>query len=284
MTLPNFLIIGAMKSGTTVLYQYLKQHPQIYMSPVKETNFFMRDNKDIKEYHTFFQGVTDEQAIGEASPGYFGHQKAYKRIARHLPNAKLIAIFRNPADRAYSHFLMKYRQELHGMDDREILEYFTKIIQVEKDIAVTNQGFYYRHIKKYLELFNLKQIEICFYEDLKSDPVSLIDDIYQFLNVDRAYTISDNKTYYNKGGIQNNKFLYISLNNLRKYLNPFLKRFFPEKINKKIYNIYNTIRNSNLAKPPKLTPEIRQQLIELYREDILQLQNLSDRDLSSWVK
>ena len=68
MTLPNFLIIGAMKSGTTVLYQYLKQHPQIYMSPEKETKFFISDYKDIDEYHTFFPGVTDEKAIGEASP------------------------------------------------------------------------------------------------------------------------------------------------------------------------------------------------------------------------
>ena len=251
MTLPNFLIIGAMKSGTTVLYQYLKQHPQIYMSSVKETRFFARENKNIEEYYNFFQGVTNEKAIGEASPGYFGHNEAYKCIAHYLPNAKLIAILRNPVDRAYSHFLMKYRQELHGMSDHAILEYFTRIIQVEKDLAVTNQGFYYKHIKKYLEVFNLEQIKICLYEDLKNDPVLLIQDICQFLNVDQIYQIDNDNTYYNKGGMYKNKNFYILLDQLRKYFNTFLKRFIPKNINTKIHKIYNNIRNSSLSSPPK---------------------------------
>ena len=283
MALPNFLIIGATKSGTTVLYEYLKQHPQIYMSPVKETNFF-RDDKNIEEYYAYFQGVTDEQAIGEASPTYLGHPKAYKRIAHYLPNVKLIAIFRNPVDRAYSHFFMEYRLELNGMNDRQILKYFTEIVESQKTPVIINRGFYYTLIKRYLEVFNSEQIKICLYEDLKNDPATLIQDIYQFLGVDQTYTISDKKTYYNKGGIQKNKFLYVSLNNLKKYFNAFFKGFFPEKINKIIYNIYNNIRNSNLSSPPKLTSEIRQELIEIYREETLNLQDLIKRDLSSWLK
>ncbi len=282
MKLPNFLIVGAMKSGTTVLYQYLKQHPQIYMSSVKETNFFLRDHKNLEEYSAFFQGVSNEKAIGEASPCYLDHSKAYKRIAHYLPEAKLIAILRNPADRAYSHFFMRYRQKLHGMNEDEVLDYFTSMLQ--EDRIITKRGFYYNHLKNYFNLFERDRLKICLYEDLKIAPDALIQDIFQFLGVDEKYQIGNYNIYYNKGGIPKNQLLYSSLSNLRQYFNMFFKGFLPEEINKRIHNIYNSIRNSNLVKQPKLKPEIRQQLIKVYQEDILHLQDLIERDLSTWLK
>ena len=117
--LPNFLIIGAAKGGTTSLYHYLNQHPQVYMSPMKEPRFFALENEklnfqnpdkainktsvtSLSEYYKLFDGVTNETAIGEASPLYMYSTKAVERIAHYVPTAKLIAILRNPVDRAYS--------------------------------------------------------------------------------------------------------------------------------------------------------------------------------------
>ncbi len=127
MPTPNFFVIGAARSGTTSLYHYLKQHPQIYISPVKEPRFFafkgVADNLDsyyepsgsdiVKEsitsfeaYCALFQGVSCEKAIGEASPLYLWSSKACENIHQTIPDAKLIAILRDPVERAFSHFLL----------------------------------------------------------------------------------------------------------------------------------------------------------------------------------
>ena len=252
------------------MYQYLQQHPQIYMSPVKETNFFLRDCKNIEEYTAFFQGVSHEKAIGEASPGYLARSKAYERIARHLPDIKLIAILRNPVDRAYSYFLMKYRQELSSMNEDEVMSYFTQIIQ--KDRLLIQEGLYYKYLKRYFEFFDRDRIKICLYEDFKLTPDILMQDIFRFLDVDEKHQIDNQNNYYNKGGLAKNKFFYNYLNHGKKYYNIFFKGVIPKRLNQRIYYIYNRIRNSILTKPPKLKAEIRQQLISIYHEDIVNLQ------------
>lgn len=281
MNLPNFLIIGAMKAGTTALYHYLEQHPQIYMSPVKETDFFLRD-QNIEEYTSFFQGVSNEKAIGEASPGYLARSKAYERIAHYLPDIKLIAILRNPVNRAYSYFLMRYRRELHSMNEDEIMNYFTQIIY--KDRLLIQEGFYYKYLNLYLNFFERNQLKICFYENLQHTPDILMRDIFQFLGVDEKYKITNYNTYYNKGGITKNQFIYSLLNNFKEYFNVFFKGVLPEEINQKLYYIYNHIRNTNLTSSPTLREEIRQKLIKIYHDDILHLEELIHQDLSTWLK
>jgi len=129
MTIPNFLIIGAAKSGTTSLYHALKQHPKIFMSPVKEPNFFALEGGELnypqgtvdprylaqcittkEEYNQQFEGVSNEIAVGEASPIYLYHPQAPVRIKNCLPNVKIIVILRNPIERAYSNFLHHIRE------------------------------------------------------------------------------------------------------------------------------------------------------------------------------
>src|SRR5437868_623089 len=109
MTLPNFLIIGAAKAGTTSLHHYLRQHPDVYMGP-REPRYFAREGADAESpvirtrdvYEQLFDGVTTEHAIGEGSPQYLNHPIAPDEIAAELPDVKLIVSLRNPADRAYS--------------------------------------------------------------------------------------------------------------------------------------------------------------------------------------
>ena len=118
MTLPNFLILGAQKAGTTSLFDYLGQHPEVYPSPIKETHFFDHGGvrqtyagpvripgpkiKSLEEYEGLFDGVRDEKAVGEATPTYLYLPGVAERIRHHVPEARLIAILRDPVERAYS--------------------------------------------------------------------------------------------------------------------------------------------------------------------------------------
>nr|MDJ0649638.1 sulfotransferase [Xenococcaceae cyanobacterium MO_188.B19] len=190
MIMPNFLIIGAAKAGTTSLYNYLKEHPQIYMSPVKEPRFFYLMNEkldfrgpgdenilnsstsDLEDYSTLFQGVSNEIAIGEASSMYLYHPKTPKRIKSYVPDVKMITILRDPVERAYSHFLMNVKNGLEPLTD------FVQVLQEEEIRIRSNwgsnwhhkaRGFYYSQVKRYFDIFDRSQIKIYLYEDLKTN-------------------------------------------------------------------------------------------------------------------
>lgn len=293
--MPNFLIIGAAKAGTTALYEYLKQHPQIYMSHEKEPKFFALEGEkldfggphdqeninrtaitDIEAYRKLFQGVSNEIAIGEASPLYLYSPKAPGRIKNYIPDAKLIAILRNPVDRAYSGYMMHVGLGWETTSD------FTQALQ-EEEMRIRNNwgwghyvnvGFYYMQLKRYFDTFNPNQIKVYLYEDLNANPIAMLQDIFQFLNVDESF-VPDITIKHNISGIPKNNFLGVLINSV-KPLNPILKQVFPS-------GIRQNIKNQVLVKP-QLSMDVRKQLIEVYREDILNLQDLIHRDLSKWMK
>lgn len=302
MTMPNFLLIGAAKSGTSSLYYYLKQHPQIYMPASrdqKEPDFFTLEGEskerigpngvhfmenaitDLESYQELFAGVTDEIAIGEASTSYIYSEKAPQRIHNYIPDAKIIAILRDPAERAFSHFLFSLS------NGREPEPNFKKTLEQE-DWRVENnwsfqwhhkrRGFYYLQLKRYFDLFPSNQIKICLYEDIRKDPIALTQDLFKFLGVDDTFVLNVAKVH-NPTNVPKNQ----TLNTLLNRPNPIkdsLKLFMPMGIRKKIAG---TIKKKNLGKP-KLSPKIRKQLIAEYREDILKLQDLIGRDLSKWLE
>ncbi|NER52184.1 MAG: sulfotransferase, partial [Symploca sp. SIO1A3] len=167
--MPNFLVIGAAKSGTTTLHNYLNQHPQIYMSSLKEPHFFSGDafpNRPItnlEDYCALFQGVSDEIAIGESSTTYLGIAEiAAECIQHYIPKAKLIAILRDPAEATYSLYLMSHRSKLHGVDEKKILKNFAQVIQ-NKSSQLIRRRYYYNNLKYYFSRFEREQIKICLY-------------------------------------------------------------------------------------------------------------------------
>lgn len=294
MTMPNFLVIGAQKAGTTALYEYLRQHPQIYMSPVKEPHFFTYEGEkldsrglgrssnlpvtNIEAYRKLFQGASSEIATGEVSPSYLYSLKAPERIRHYIPEAKLIAVLRNPVDRAYSNFLHLTR------DGREPLIDFAQALREEKARILNNwgfnwhyqqKGFYYAQLKRYFDIFEQQQIRVYLYEDLNNNPASVLKDIFQFLGVDEAFVL-DTSVRHNVSGIPKNKVLHALLVNL-KPITTALKPLLPA-------GLRQYIRNQVLDKPSPLPPEVRRQLLEVYRPDILQLQGLIQRDLSKWFE
>ncbi len=301
MTMPNFLVIGAGKAGSTSIDEYLKQHPQIYMSPVKEPNFFALEGEkvdfrgpkaenlinswsvtDIESYCALFKDVGEHKAIGEVSPLYLYSPKAPDRIKHYIPDTKIIAILRHPADRAYSAYLWLFGQE------REKIVDFAKALAAEESRIQSNwewiwhyknMGFYYQQLQRYYDRFDRNKIKVYLFEDLKKDDIGLTKDLYRFLGVEEDYQPDTSIKYAYSVIPPKNKVLQDFLTRENPF-KQFLRGVLPERLRKpwaaKVYR-------KNMAQPLKLSKEMRQQLIEVYREDILSLQDLIQRDLSSWL-
>lgn len=300
ITIPNFLIVGAAKSGTTSLYYYLKQHPDIYMSKLKEPHFFSFEDEtltfrragnqpdpinqsavtDWASYCALFEAATTEQRIGEASPSYLHTPKAANGIKARLPEAKLIAILRHPAERAYSGFLGQY---LNGIEKGvPYLSDFADAVHSEERFEHENWtpiffykklGFYYEQLKYYYSLFDRDQIHVCLNEDLQKQPTETLQEIFSFLEIDNSF-VPDTSVRAGASGVPKNQFLYrfLKQKSVKSVLKPLIPKGFGQKFEKAMLN------------KPKLSPEMRQELIEVYRDDILKLQDLLQKDLSAWLR
>ncbi|HAW53174.1 MAG TPA: sulfotransferase [Flavobacteriales bacterium] len=287
MTLPNFIIIGVAKAGTTSLFRYLNQHPQVFMCPIKGSNFFGYEDAlnwkwadegappllrhfqvtTFEAYEYLFAEASDEIAIGEVSPQYFRCPTAAEKIHNHIPDVKLIASLRNPADRAFSGFLMRTRRgEAVGSSHDELT--------IES--SHVKEGFYYRRLKRYFDIFPRDKIKISIFEEFKQDPTKTVIDLFNFVGVDESRK-PDTSTKYNPAGIPRVRWLN------RFFYHPTLVGAAKSILPKNLQMIAKRVRQKNLISPPVFPPELRSDLLKLYREDILKLEELLDRDLSIWL-
>ena len=298
--MPNFFIVGAQKAGTTSLCRYLQEHPQIYMSSISEPGFFAFEGEkinfcgpgderilnrvvtDLEKYRQLFADVTHETAIGEGTTLYLQSSKAANRIAHYVPNAKIIVILRNPVDRAYSAFMHLKRDNLEQIK----IEDFSKALLEEEKRINNNWGFLWRYktmglysqaLQRYYDYFPSDRIKVYLYEDFNNQPHEILKDIYRFLNVDEQY-LPDFLPRYNVSGIPKSRILYNFMKNESK-LRSALKPLIPNKLQKKVVNY---IKLNNLVKS-KLSPKTKSEIIEIFRDDIVLLQNIIDKDLSSWL-
>jgi len=296
--LPNFLIVGAAKSGTTSLYYYLKEHPEICISKnIKETFFFTgKDFKDVNKescnygryavtslerYKLLFNHCGNKKVRGEVCVAYlFFYKESIQNIKKILSDkVKIIIVLRNPIDRAFSNYL-------HHVRDGCEKETFEKALSLEKErkrkkwwwgYYLIEAGMYYDQVKAYLE--NFSEVKIYLYDDLKKDPLSLVQDIYRFLEVNDSFTPKSLGIKYNVSGIPKNRFFYeiiFKSNPIKSVITPFIPRNLREKI--------IAIASQKLLKKPQMKPETREYLKELYQEDVLKLQGLIKRDLTHWLK
>lgn len=289
---PNFLIIGAMKSGTTPLYDFLGQHPQVFMPRRKEPHFFSSisqgesfqfegDREVIScpdRFQALFAPKPEQTAVGEASTSYLCTPGTAKAIYDHLPHAKLICVLRNPVERAYSHYLFLRG---HGI---ESLDNFAQALAAEPARHQAGQtwgryfqvGLYAAQLRPYLERFARRQIAIYLFDELRQNPVDFAQEVYRFLGIDDTF-VPDTSIRRNPGGIPKSDLLNALLvrpNPIKQFIQPHLPRW--------LYRAATHLRDQNLSKPP-MAAETRQHLIAAYREDILQLQDLIGRDLGNWL-
>ncbi|MBM3231707.1 sulfotransferase, partial [Candidatus Peregrinibacteria bacterium] len=188
--------------GTTSLHQYLSQHPDIFMLPQKETNFFAQDSalclidrtvRSEQEYKELFNDAGGATAVGETSPAYLAVPDSPKLIKKLIPDVKLIVILRNPIERAYSHYLMRRRQ---GKEFRTTFEECLAVDDLDPARSYKSRGFYGQQLERYLKEFSMEQMKIFLYEDFLKDALRVVHEICTFLGVDPAFT-PDMKEKYN---------------------------------------------------------------------------------------
>ncbi len=297
---PNFLIIGAAKSGTTALYAFLKEHPDVFMPEIKEPNYFTLKQPDYKfkhdtiqesyrnqfvynyeDYISLFSEAAGYQAVGEASPIYLFDKNTPNSIYECLPSVKIIVILRNPAERAFSNFIQAVRANLETTDNfQEALELESKRTKENWwwSFQYKKAGFYYEQLKRYYSLFPENQIKVFLYEDWKNSPKKTYKEILKFLNISDSYEPNFNEKHKTSYLIQNTKLdTFIKKNNL---LNKTVKFFLPKKLRRLLKKKITEINSYK----PIIDNSLKRKLLADYKEDIRKLEKLIDRDLNHWYK
>lgn len=273
--LPNFIGIGVQRSGTTWIYEMLKSHPQVCMSPEKEINFFNDHyNRGIDWYKKFFSKCSRGKVIGEFSPTYLSHNLTAKRIKKIVPEAKIIVSLRNPADQIFSRYHYMITRQTYNKSFGEALK--------EKPFLIEN-AFYYKHIKCFLEHFDESKILILIYEDLRKDARSFLQKIYSFLDIDDTYIPPKLNERLHFTRVPKSKYIETAMVIIRILLRKMELYSLAEKL-KEIYMVrklkeLNTRANKTYK---KMDARNRHRLNQIFTHDKESLLALLGRDLSIW--
>ncbi len=310
--LPNFFVVGAPKTGTTSLYHYLDQHPQIYMSAVKEPHFFAaefreenfaaelrpgiaRDTRSLRkflsgsmpqkrlggivtdwdDYVRLFANARQESALGEASVGYLWSPTAPGRIAETIPGAKILVMLRDPADRAFS----QYR---HGLANGSIRWSFREHIQRNlrhrsaefcASYPFLEFGLYAEQLSRYLERFG-RNVWVGFHEDFRSRPLELFQNICRFLGVDPEFSPDMTRQHLEAEVPRNAAVGWLKRSGSWRAAASLT----PSKLRP-------LIRRALMlnAGTTRMDPADRKFLVDHYREDIRKLTRLVSRELDGWL-
>jgi len=285
MNLPNVIFVGAEKAGSTLFYNILRKHKDVFAIQ-KETEFFSFINKkkpreyyfnNIKQYRDLFKDSDNFKIKLDVSTTYLCSPNAAKNIKNICPKAKIIICLRNPTERAYSRYWMsaKNNHELVKYTPEKYIKYF---FEHENDISWSNvreRGFYYKNVKKFFRTFKRENVLVLLYDDLKIDSQKFFNNVFSFLKIDK--TLIANKEVYADSLYSENKILH-KLFNL--YSNILPKNFFFNVLRK----IYKYLRKLILKKYPKISSFEKKKIINYYMDDIVKLEKLLKVDLGKWKK
>jgi hypothetical protein len=296
MTLPNFLVIGAGRAGTTSVHHYLRQHPDIFIPERKAPSFFYcvanpasgslerrlstRSHfvDDPSAYEALFDGCTGERAIGEVSPVYLASTGVAQRVADRLPDVRIIALLRDPIERVHSRYVARRRD---GLERRS----FAALVEAERsqpleldDTAGTYlaSGFVSHVLRPYLDLIPPQRVGCYLYDDLRRDPAALVADVLRFLDVDPLVPIDTKVTHNSSGGTiahPARRALWTRTALARTWLRPYV----PQRVRDRAFSVATrTVRTE------PIDPTVYAKLAELYRPEVDRLAQMLDRDLSTW--
>ncbi len=280
--MPDFIVFGAGKSGTTAFQQALDRHPRIFCSTPKEPNFFAYPEmlSRTKGASHANDAQTESAYLSLFSVGYFPQINTPSRIHDYLPHVKLIAILRHPVDRAYSSWLHRRHDFGEPIDD-----FLTACEAGPERVAsgwdwywdYLNTGYYAHHLKRWFSIFPRAQFKIFLYEDWLQNPQAVLRETFQFLAVppdDSIAITRDNVTSIKP------RFAWVhSLLNPSRSLRSLVQRTIPTNMRN---GTIQFLRRINHGQSPGLDPSIRAQLTARYESDISKLEILIKRDLSSW--
>lgn len=279
MTLPNFIVAGAPKSGTSSLVGYLRQHPDIYISQQKELFFFdFNYDKGVEWYRSHFIGAEGYKAIGEATVWYMRWKTVPERMASVIPDAKLLFVLRNPIDRAYSNWCHEKRDGRHPLN--ESFDAFLR--RSDRDArTIISAGYYDQHLERWLSHFDRSQIWIGLYEDMVKDEVSFLKSMFEFLNVSDRSQIIDTSFKDNVSWWFSNTWpisaASIAMAPIRK-----LAGADPVHVLWSRSRHLRQIFFDRSKRPPKISEEAREELRAHYAPHNEKLEMIIDRPLSIW--
>jgi len=296
--LPNFLIVGAAKSGTSSLHNYLNQHPEVFMPSynkegmnVKEPRFLIKDLVqhrlhngvwELEEYKSLFKDVNDERFIGESTVLYlYYYDEAIKNIKKYLgEQVKIIIMLRNPSDRAFS----AYTHVSRGL--KEPLS-FEKALEIEEDrlrndetltpmVMYKDMGLYHDMANAYIE--NFKNVHVILYEDFQNNTKEVVNQTLSFLGILSSMEL-DTHSKHNVGG--------------KSWRFSFLKQFFMKDnfIKKRLRDTFSKRLRKNFRvffeyllkeKVKKIKPKTKKELISFFINDVEKLEKLLSIDLKNW--
>lgn len=274
--LPDFLGIGAMRSGTTWLDGILRTHPDLYLPERrKEVHFFNKYyDRGIDWYRDFFlasEEASKYQHIGEITPAYLYFSEVPARIKKHIPECKFIIIFRNPVDRAYSHYGFQVKNYAEKRTFQEMLD---------REPEVFLKGLYGQQLQRYLQHFSLDNFSILIYEHALNNPEKALNQLGNFLSIDpNKFDLSNVGRKYNASG----SVRFPKARALARQCRDFLR-------SKDLDWMWNIAKTSGVERIfegkgksiPPMNPDIRAELISKYESDITLLEKLIGIDLSVW--
>ncbi len=301
LNLPDFIVVGAGKSGTTSIHHYLKEHPEIYLPEAKETWFFhlvSNPNKAILKlypslpqsifsYLNLFTNVNSNQICGEVTPSYlYYYDLTISNIKKYHPNwqdLKIVIILREPIEKIISHYNFVKNNDLdpENLTLNEAIK--LEIIRKKRhdllpDLFYVDNTMYHNQVKSYLDAF--KNVKIFLYEDLKNNPKKLTTDLFNFLEVDPTFAPKNIKKIYNKSTIPR-----IPKNQFFKQNIKFIDKinFLYEKLFRRKSSIMNTLKY-HFQKEELIDDKTINILKEKFKPEITKLESLIQKDLSNWLK
>ena len=311
---PNFFVVGAPKTGTTSLYHYLRQHPQIYMSPVKEPCYFASEVRldnfsrefeagarsrilrlrqflegpmtgddpggivaNPEDYLRLFHRVDGEAAIGEASVCYLRSPTAAANIRSRIPEARIVVILRDPAERAFSQYL---QYAANGQVRRSFREHIERCArntcrEFSTLYPLLETGLYYEQVKSYLELFPRANIQIYFYEEAWSDLPAFLQALFRFLRVDSDFRADVSQRSLRRQAPKALTSYYLFRNSgVAQGLKALAPKAIRDRVRPLLFKPHGSLR---------MDPADRRYLCDFYQDDVRRLASLLDRDLRGWL-
>ena len=295
MRAPTFLILGAPKCGTTALHHALARHPDVFLAPDKDPLFFELDAEygagPEAYWYRYFADWRGETAVGEARPTKLMLPYVPERVRRWFPDVRLIAILRDPADRAFSHWWMRRCNGLESRDFEEALRANARAMETGRTFAGPSGvvawrehldprvptapvylefGEYPAQLARWIECFGRERVRIVFFDDWTRDSEGVLGGLHEFLGVDPLRALPGRSRY-------NAALSGASLRGLELDRRLGLSRLVPPRVRRGVKDLL-----SRRATPPRPDPSVRRWLIERYAGDIRALEELTERDLSPW--
>lgn len=288
--LPNLFVPGAQKSGTSTLHQYLARHPDIVMGVTKEPHYFIRPDKGVEYYAVLFGGADNARYRGESSTAYMVSSDAVRKIAELVPDPRFVFLFRNPVDRAWSHYW--WATGTYGKQPLEFREAFAqdarRSVPVDPwpwNLGYFHNGSYDRWLRMYQEAFGPDRVHAALFEDLVATPLETVNRVCDFLAVSR-FTQLD--------ALQANKTAIIRLPRLRRLYSgaariggKATRHVLPVRSQLALMQLYHAgndqlVRRLASKDPPRLDASTRQWVADYYRDSVEALYGMTNLALDAW--